>query len=307
MGALLENFPLKLASLALATVLWFVIAGEKTSERGITVPVELQNFPQSLELTGDPVNAVEVRLRASPGSIHAIGPGEVSAQINLAGAGEGERIIHLTPESIRVPYGVRVVKITPAILTLNLEKTLQKSVPIRPRLIGRPVPGFEVAEVASDPAEALIVGPRSRVQEVESAFTEPISVEGASSSVTERVGVGLEDPLLRLQGASHVQVTAHVREEYGKRSLSGLAVTVRGGTAQVRPAAVRVVVTGPVALLRQLQPADVQPYVSLVEAGSSPQRLPVAAELASGFGAASVLEIEPAEVAVRPQTPRSHP
>ncbi len=113
--------------------------------------------------------------------------------------------------------------------------------------------------------------------------------------------------MLRLQGASHVQVTAHIREEYAKRSISGLAVTVRGGTALVRPAAVRVVVTGPVALLRQLQPADVQPYVSLVEEGSSPQSLKVAAELASGFGAASVLEIEPAQVTVRPQTPRSHP
>ena len=36
---------LRLTSLALAVGLWFVIAGEKTSERGLSVPVELQNFP----------------------------------------------------------------------------------------------------------------------------------------------------------------------------------------------------------------------------------------------------------------------
>ena len=41
------------------------------------------------------------------------------AQIDLAGAGEGERIVHLTPQTIRVPFGVEVVKVTPSIVTLN--------------------------------------------------------------------------------------------------------------------------------------------------------------------------------------------
>ena len=307
MNALLENLPLKLVSLALATALWFVIAGEKSSERGLTVPVELQNFPPNLELTGDAVNNVEVRLRASPGIIHALGPGEVSAQVNLAGAGEGERIIHLNSDTIRVPFGVRVVKVTPAILTLNFERTLQKAVPIRPRLIGRPAPGYEVAEVTSSPAEARIAGPKSRVQEVESAFTQPVSVEGMAATVTDLVSIGLDDPLLRLQGASRVQVTARIREESGQRAFDGLPVEVRGGSGVARPAAVRVVITGPRALLKQLQVSHLHPYVSLVEPATGTPRLPVTVELASGFGAATVSGIEPAEVTVRPARPRPAP
>src|SRR5262245_39096835 len=128
MHALLQNLPLKLASLGLAVMLWFVIAGEKTSEMGLQIPVELQNFPRDLELTGDPVDTVEVRLRASPGVMQQLGPSEISAQIDLAGASEGERIVHLTPDAIRVPFGVTVVRINPAILNLNLERTLQKVV-----------------------------------------------------------------------------------------------------------------------------------------------------------------------------------
>ena len=41
MGALLENLPLKALSLALAVLLWFVIAGETTSEIGLVVRMEL--------------------------------------------------------------------------------------------------------------------------------------------------------------------------------------------------------------------------------------------------------------------------
>ena len=43
-----ENLALKAVSLGLAVLLWFVIAGEKTSEMGLQAPVELQNFPPEL-------------------------------------------------------------------------------------------------------------------------------------------------------------------------------------------------------------------------------------------------------------------
>lgn len=304
MRALIANLPIKALSLALAVLFWFVIAGEKTAERGLAVPVELSNVPKDLELTGELVDTVEVRLRASPGIIHALGPEEISAQVDLAGAGEGERIIHLTSESIRVPFGVKVVKITPAILTLNFERTLEKVVPIRPRILGRPAAGFEVAEVASEPPEARIVGPKSRVQEVESAFTEPVSVEGASTSVVDAVNVGLEDPMLRVQGVSRVRVTARIREVHEKRVFEALPITVRGGAAQLRPSRAKITLSGPASVLKQVQADDVQPYVSLAEV-RAPRRLTVEVELASGHSGVAVESVEPAEVGVRP-LPREH-
>jgi len=204
--------PLRLASLGLAAGLWFVIVGRQTAERGVGVPVELRNVPRDLELTGDPVNSVDVRVRASPGLINSLETGKLLATIDLAGAAEGERIVQLTPDAVHVPFGFRVVKITPSLLTLNLERTERKTVPVRPRVTGRPAPGFEIAGVASDPPEVRVAGPRSRVREIESAFTEPVSVEGASANASEAVGVGLEDPLLRLEGGSRVRVRVSVSE-----------------------------------------------------------------------------------------------
>jgi YbbR domain-containing protein len=299
MRALLANIPLKALSLVLAGLLWFVIAGEKTAERGLSAPVELRNFPKDLELTGELIDAVEVRLRASPGIIHALAPQEISAQIDLAGAGEGERIVHLTSGAIRVPFGVKVVKITPSILTLNFERSVEKLVPIRPRILGRPAAGFEVAEIVSEPAEARIAGPQSRVQEVESAFTEPVSVEGARAPVADSVNIGLEDPLLRVHGLSRVRVTARVREVHERRVFEALGVTVRGGAAQLRPSRVRVALSGPASVLKGVDTDGVRPYVELGP-GRGSRRLPVAVELAGGDAGVTVESVEPAEVLVRP-------
>ena len=230
------------------------------------------------------MNTVEVRLRASPGIIHGLGPGDFRATIDLAGRRRASASSTSPPTRSASPSGLRVVKITPSILTLNFERTLQKDVPVRPRLIGRPAPGFEVAEVTSEPAQVRIAGPRSRVQEIESAFTEPVSVEGAETTVTELVNIGLEDPLLRLEGGSRVKVTAAVREAREMRSFEGLPVVARGGPARLAPSRVTVSVAGPASQVRGLAPGDLQPYVAIPRDGAVPPRLPVAVELASGPG-----------------------
>ena len=299
MKVLSGDTALRLASLALAVGLWFVIAGRQTAERGLPVPVELRNVPRDLELTGDAVNTVDVRVRASPGLINSLDAGTIRATIDLAGAEEGERIVQLAPDQIQAPQGFRVIKITPSLLTLNLERTMRKTIPVRPRVIGRPAPGFEVAEITSEPAEVQVAGPRSRVQEIESAFTEPVSVEGAETTAAQLVNVGLEDPLLRLEGGSRVRVTAVVSETRETRRFEGLRVEARGRPARLSPLRVTVSVVGPASQVRGLGAGDVQPYVALPREGAVPPRLPVAVQIAPGRAGVSVLETQPADVSVR--------
>jgi YbbR domain-containing protein len=301
MRLLLDNIPLKLVSLGLAALLWFVIAGEKTSEMGVSAHLELQNFPKDLEVTGEPVDNVEVRLRASPGIIQRIGPSDVSAQVDLAGLQEGEHIVHLTDKSIRMPFGVKVVKITPSILTLNLERTLQKVVPVRPRLIGRPASGFEAGEIRADPSDVRIAGPRSRVQEVESAFTEPLSIEGSQGNVSAVVNMGLDDPLLRILGSPRVRATVRIQEVEGERTLDAVGVEARGGEASLRPAAVRVVLAGPASLLRTLTPGDAKAWADVSAADDSAE---VKVDLAPGHAGLRVKEVSPPSVSVRPRGPK---
>lgn len=302
MRFLVENLPLKIISLGLAVLLWYVIAGEKTSEMGVSVPVELQNFPKDLELTGDPTNEVEVRLRASPGIIQRLGPGDISARIDVTGAVEGERIVHLTGDSIRVPFGVQVVKVNPASITLNFERTQEKVVPIRPRLLGRPAAGYEVAESTTNPVDVQVVGPKSRVHDMESAYTEPVSVEGARTNVVERVHVGLDDPMLRIQGTPRAEVTVRIREVHQNRTFAGLPIEVRNGVGQARPAQAKVVLTGPASLLALIKPEDVRPYLEAASARPG-GLMPIAVELAPGHAGVTVKEWEPTHATLRSARP----
>ncbi len=293
------DLTLRLASLGLASLLWFVIAGRQTSERGLAVPVELRNIPRDLELTGEAINAVDVRLRASSGLIDTLDTGRVLATVDLAGSHEGERIVHLTGAQIRVPFGFKVVKITPSLLRLNLESTQHTAIAVKPRIVGRPAVGYELAEVTSVPPTVRIAGPRNRVQGVAEAFTEPVSIAGASAPVQASVNVGLADPLLRLEGASRVQVTAQVREVHETRAFEGLVIEVHGRAALLEPSRATVLVAGPASQVRALDASALQPYVTVPPDTELPGRLPVAVEIISGHPGVTVVETRPAEVSVR--------
>jgi YbbR domain-containing protein len=298
MRRIVENLPLKLVSVALAGVLWFVIAGEKSSEMGVSIPLELQNFPPELELTGETVDRLEVRLRASPSIIQRISAGEVSAYVDLGSMKAGEHIVHLTEATIRVPFGVRVVKITPSVLTLQLEPTVYKTVPVQPRLVGEPAAAFELGPVKSEPTHIRLAGPRSRVEEVDSVFTEPVLIERAETAVSVDVNVGLPDPLVRLEGNPRVRVTAAVRERQETRAFAALEIQVRGGADHtLQPLRVTATLAGPAPALRAVRPEDVRAQVDL-SAYNGEADVPVTVALAPGHPEIMVKAVEPPRVAV---------
>jgi YbbR domain-containing protein len=228
-----------------------------------------------------------------------LGSHNVSAQVDLSDAGEGERIVHLTPATIHVPFGVRVVKVHPSLLNLRLERTVDRDVPVRPRVVGQPAPGYEVVDVASEPAAVRIVGPRTHVEKLAEAFTEPVDVGGLDATrVADNVSIGFDDPILHVEGPSMVRVTVRIGEAREARVFDDMRLEVRGGPAAVTPARVRVVVRGPASVVRALAPAAVKAYVDA--AGLRGEgRLPVAVELAPGSTGVEVESTEPPTVAVK--------
>jgi hypothetical protein len=121
-----------------------------------------------------------------------------------------------------------------------------------------------------------------------------VPLDGADADLTASVNVGLDDPVLRLLDSPRVRVTARVAEASATRVLEGLKVLVRGGTAQVRPAAVKVTLSGPASLVEKLDAADVHPYVTLGP-GAGP-RAKVALDAGPGL---TVVKIEPEDVTLR--------
>lgn len=114
-----RHFGLKVLSVGLAVLLWMVVAGEETVERGVRVPLELQQVPAGLELQGDFPTTVDVRVRGSSGTLNRLGAGDVVVVLDLRGTEPGSHVFPLTPESVRAPFGVQVVQVSPTAVVMR--------------------------------------------------------------------------------------------------------------------------------------------------------------------------------------------
>ena len=292
-----RHIGLKLMSVALAALLWLLVAGEQIVERALRVPLEFTNVPPKLELVGDPPNVVDVRVRGTSGALSRIAAGELVAVLDLQIARAGQRLFHLSAGDVRAPFGVEVVQVAPSNFFITFEPSATKVVPVVPEIEGQPAPGFEITGVTAEPAKVEVEGPRTAVSALTNAITEPVSAAGVSAPLTEMVTVGVPDPSVRLRKPEMARVVVNVQAIQLQWAVAGIAVKVVNGNIRtdLTPTHVTVHVRGP----RDAMGADATAFDASVDVGGlhpGEYQLPVRVGLPPRVGLA---RIDPAEVRVR--------
>lgn len=295
-----RNLGLKALAVGLATLLWLTVLGEPVVERGLRVPLEFRNIPDALEIMGDPPASVDVRVRGTSGLLSRLQPGDVVVVLDLGSARPGSRLFHLRTDQVQAPYGVEVAQVVPATVALEIERSGEVTVPVRPAIEGTPAPGFAVGAVTAVPSAVTVVGPVSRLRALNEATTETVSVEGANSTVKDVVTTGVMDSALRLKEPQSVSVEVAIVPAPVARELADVPLHLRnlrdGLRADVTPATVVVTVRGERGRLGTLGSDGVTAFVDLAGLGPGRYNLPVRVDPSPDFG---VSRIEPAAAVVR--------
>jgi len=295
-----RHFGLKVLSVVLALFLWMIVSGEETVERGLRVPLELQQVPAGLELTGEVPTTVDVRVRGASGTLSRVSTGDVVAVLDLRNARSGRRLFPLTPKDVRVPFGVEIVQVQPSALAMAFEPSASRRVPVMPAVDGRPAPGYVVGSLEADPKTVEVIGPESAVRRATEALTEPVSVSGARERVQQSVTLGLIDPSLRLKNAGTATVTVQIVPAPLERSLHNRPVHLRNVAAnleaQAIPSAVELTLRGSREALARVEADDIVAYIDLAGLGPGQYSLTVHADSSPEAG---VTRIEPSSVQVR--------
>jgi len=294
---------LKVVSIALALVLWFMVSSQRASvERGLRIPLELQNLPGHLEMVEPPQESVDVRVRGTADTLGRLVAGDLVATVDLSSAQSGRRLFHLSPERVKAPFAVVVTQITPSAVAIRFETSATRIVPVQPSVEGEPAPGFIAGKISADPPTVEVVGPESVLRRVTEAITEPVWVGSARSEVRSTVMVGVADQGVRVKNARSAVVTVAIVPAPEERQLTAVPVRPRnlsnGLTARITPATVKVRVRGTKEAVDKIRDASVVAYVDLAGIGEGDYGLPVRLDPAIGFG---VDQLDPTIVSIHIQ------
>jgi YbbR domain-containing protein len=283
-----RNPGLKIMALLLATALWFTVAGEQNVERTLRVPLEFRNTPAHLEILGDPPSTIDVRVLGSSTLLSRIDPGEVVAMIDLAGARAGSRLFHLRTDEVRVPFGVNVQQLTPATISLELQRSARRTLPIEPAVDGDPAPGFVVGKATTNPESVDVIGPESRINTLTSATTEPVSIAGRRETVVDTVTVGVMDSAVRLVEPKSATVTIEILPAPVERIVRGVPIRWRnlnaGLSARVEPQTTSVAVRGRREAIDSMRTESIDAFVDLAGLGPGQYNLRVQFDPTESFG-----------------------
>jgi len=178
----------------------------------------------------------------------------VQATLDLSGLGAGEHLVRIQTRVLVRPY--QIVLADPETVTVSLEPSATRTLPIDLTVNGLPAIGYQAGDVNLDPTEVVVSGPESIVNQATQA----------------RVFVNLESAREDIEGSNPIQIV----DEKGA-IIRGLTVTP--DTVQVsvpvsqqggfRDLAVKVVVQGQIAPGYRLENISVFPPVVTVFSADS--------------------------------------
>src|SRR5215204_6008700 len=196
----LEDWSLKLLSLAIAVVLWLLVTGQNEP---VTAHVNVQlNFirPQSLEISNDPPRTVDVMLTGSRNKLDDLSSLDLVASVDISDQRAGERVLRLADRAqISLPQGIKVDGFQPSAVPIRLEEIVDRQVAVEPKLEGKPADGFEVYSAYPNKGSVTVRGPASRVNALQKVLTESIWLAGHRENfMANNLAIDVPDPKVDL-------------------------------------------------------------------------------------------------------------
>jgi hypothetical protein len=220
-GALLfENLAWKLLALAVAVVIWALVASEPELATFVTVRLEYKNLPDDLEISSDPVTTVVLELRGSSGVLRGIGESPRPAVVlDMASVLPGQRTFMVGDGNVKLARGVSLVRSIPSEVRFNFEERAFRFVAVHARFVGEGTNGYAIAHYQLTPTRVQVAGPKSRVARIVAASTDPVDVSAVVGSSEFRVNAIVDDPFVRFATSPLVAVVVTMKKNDEKDTM----------------------------------------------------------------------------------------
>ena len=198
------------------------------------IPLEIVGEDPSMIITSDIPSEVEVTLRA-PSSVWeqltALND-SVQATLDLSGLGTGEHQVAVQIRVLLRPY--QIVLANPETVTVTLEPSATRTLPIDVTPIGLPAIGYQTGDVTIDSNQVVISGPESIVNQATHARV-LVNLDNVRDDIDQSTAVQiLNDNNTVIRGLTltpeNVQVKVPVSQQGGFRDVA-VKVVVQGQQA----------------------------------------------------------------------------
>ena len=159
-----RNLPAKIFALLVAIVLWFFVMNDQNPsiDGSFTVPLNVVNAPEGYKISRSD-DTIKIKVRGPRSLFVSAAASEFKAYVSLDGVEEGRNSIKVQTV---LPQGFERVEASPDVVTVTVEKIVQRQVKVDLIVTGASAQGTTVAKVEQNVSSVTVEGPKSSVDEV---------------------------------------------------------------------------------------------------------------------------------------------
>lgn len=292
-----RNGTLKLFSLAFACGLWLLVnAGERDAEKTLVVPVEIRNLSSQLVIVGPRIEYVDLRVSGPRTLLGRLNSKKVT--LDLTGVRPGQAAFRIGSDRLSLPRGVKLVRISPSQITLDIARMIRRTVPVRVGTMGKPPYGFELKGVEVVPDFIEVTGPAPQVEKLETVKTESVDIGRLTQALTQTIDLQGPEGELVTYDIAQVRARIDIQEVMLTRELRRVKIEIKNADlpATVTPVHLDLTVRGAQRLVEKLQLNDGAVFVDAGGVGPGTVSVPVNVILPPGI---EIVAQEPQEVTLK--------
>ena len=235
-------------------------------ETEIQVAVEPYNIPQGLVLVGPPFKEIELRVRGSHSALEDFLRNVPRYNLDLSGVAVGVESIPINPDTIEMPEAVKIIRIDPAYLTVNIDRWKQKQVPVKVAVSGDPAGSHFISATLAEPSTVTLGGPEAVVSSIDQVLTKPIDVSGRSESFKKEIALELAAGVQVCSSSGIILAEIAIAEKDVIRRFSDILVQGQNTLYKfsISPPSLTIEIKGPQNIVEDIQPQkDIQVLVEL--------------------------------------------
>ncbi len=171
-----------LASFIFITSLWFSFSRGPDTFITLDTPVEYTTRASKLEIIDTSVNTVSLQLSGPETLIKAMRPEQVGVRLDLDKAVVGLNTFPITLDTIKLPPGIFLKKVTPPVVEATIDIATTKEIPLQADLTGKLPENLILTEIVTEPDKIAVTGGNLILEKISTIYSKKIDISDFSQS-----------------------------------------------------------------------------------------------------------------------------
>ncbi|MCI5072418.1 CdaR family protein [bacterium] len=238
------DLALKLLSVFIALVLWTYVKSEQKQQRSLDVELELVNVPEHLMLEREIDAQIKVRVLGPKSRVENMNQEYLGTlPLDLSQSHIGLNTFWIQEDDFKLPYGIKIDRIMPQIIRIDLDKAITKTLPVLPKFVGKLPEGFEMTSYDLDPEAVTVKGTQRSMQSLKKLYTTDIDLNSMRSYYEQEVPIDTSTLNVKLQADSAL-LRVNIKENMVSKVLKKVVVQHDREQYRVNPKYVNITVEG---------------------------------------------------------------